>query len=376
MKNFVTIFEKTENIHLIKDVGQIPYIMHKKFGYDATIVTVKNEKIYDYLEDEVKGLKMRFIPKVKFGSISLSVIWYLLFHAKNIDVLHLFHHRERTYVYFWVYKLLNPSGVAYLKSDMGYKGLINHNGLLPKGRLKYKLRSWLFYKVIDKINIISIETKNSYDFLVSHYPQYKEKFLYLSNALNIERFYALSPLKKYEEKENIVLTVGRIGAPEKDNQMLLDAVEKLDLEGWKVLFVGPIEPAFQKNIEAFYDKNPNLRGSVEFIGPIYERQKLFDLYSRSKIFCLTSVEESFGFVLIEAMAYGNYIVTTPISSAKDLTADEKVGEIISDADALSKTLEKRMKCEMERESEEAVRYAQANFDWTIVLKKLDQRING
>ena len=161
MKNFVTIFEKTENIHLIKDVGQIPYIMHKTFGYDATIVTVKNEKTYDYLEDEVKGLKMRFIPKIKFGSVSLSVVFYLLFHAKKIDVLHLFHHRERTYVYFLVYKLLNPSGVAYLKSDMGYKGLLNHNGLLPKGRLKYKLRSWLFYKVIDKIDIISIETKNS-----------------------------------------------------------------------------------------------------------------------------------------------------------------------------------------------------------------------
>ena len=192
--------------------------------------------------------------------------------------------------------------------------------------------------------------------------------------MNIERFYTLTPLKPYEKKENIILTVGRIGTPEKDNQMLLDAVKNLDLKSWKVLFVGPIEAKFQENIEDFYAENPQLREHVEFTGPIYDRQKLFDLYNRSKIFCLTSVEESFGFVLIEAMAYGNYIVTTPISSAKDLTADEKVGKIIADGNSLSKTLEKSMRRDMKLESEEAVAYANANFDWAVVLKNLEKRI--
>ena len=37
-KTFVTIFEKLQNVHLTKDVGQIPYFMYKKSGYKSILV--------------------------------------------------------------------------------------------------------------------------------------------------------------------------------------------------------------------------------------------------------------------------------------------------------------------------------------------------
>ena len=131
MKKFVTLFEKTENFHLIKDVGQIPYLMHHYFGYDSTIVTYKNNDSYPYLEDEVQGLKLKFIPKVKLGRYSLSSLAYLFFNAKNIDVLHLFHHREKTYLNFLMYKWRNPNGIAFLKSDMGLNSIKEYDGVVP-----------------------------------------------------------------------------------------------------------------------------------------------------------------------------------------------------------------------------------------------------
>jgi hypothetical protein len=46
---FVTIFTETENFHLVKDVGQIPYFMYKTEGYDAELISYKNNEEYPYL---------------------------------------------------------------------------------------------------------------------------------------------------------------------------------------------------------------------------------------------------------------------------------------------------------------------------------------
>ena len=79
---FVTMYPETENVHLIKDVGMIPFIMHKKFAYDSTIVCYKNED-YSYLENEVKGLKLDFIKKYTGKSIIDGAIYlfkYICFY--------------------------------------------------------------------------------------------------------------------------------------------------------------------------------------------------------------------------------------------------------------------------------------------------------
>ena len=376
MKTFVTIFEKCENIHLIKDVGQIPYFMHKTFAYDSTIVTLKNETDYKYLESEVKGLKLKFIPKIKFGRVSLAVIWYLLKNAKKIDVLHLFHHREPSYIYSIIYKLINPKGHLYLKSDKGYRGLIKNNGLFANKKLRHKFRSKLFDIAIKYIDTLSIESTSGYEFLIEKYPQYKEKFLFLTNGLDIDRFYEQAPFVEYKDKENLIITVGRIGAREKNNAMLLNAIPSLILEDWKVLFIGPIEDSFQLEIDKFYSKNPSLKSKVIFTGAIYDRKELLSYYAKSKIFCLTSIEESFGFVLIEAMCYGNYIVTTNVSSAKEITNNQKYGAVVDNQSELIDTVNTSITNDFEygKKSDEIARYANERYNWKKIVQKLEENI--
>jgi len=375
MKKFVTIFEKTENIHLIKDVGQIPYLMHKQYGYDATIVTVKNSKDYSYLEDEVKGLKLKFIPKLKFGRYSIATIYYLLVNAKKIDVLHLFHHREPTYIYAMIYKKLNPLGHLYVKSDKGYRDIVNNDGFFNMSKKRHQKRDKLFNKALAYIDTISVENEGSYDFLIKKYPKNKEKFFYLTNALDLDAFYKKIPPLDFDKKENLILTVGRIGAKEKNNQMLLDALSKVDLKTWRVELIGPIEKEFQNNIELFYKKNPHLKDKVVFTGAIMDRKILLDYYARAKLFCLTSIEESFGFVMIEAMAYGNYIITTDVSSARDITNEEKYGKIINTKESLSKTIQNIISEEVLNEtlSSNITSYAKNRYNWRSVLFKLVQR---
>jgi len=373
VKKFITLFEKTENFHLIKDVGQIPFLMHHYFGYDSMIVTYKNNDSYPYLDDEVQGLKLKFIPKVKLGRYSLSALVYLFLNAKNIDVLHLFHHREKTYLNFLMYKWRNPNGIAFLKSDMGLNSIKEYDGFVPKKRPKYAIRQWLFDKVLPKLDVLTIETQEGYEYIYNRYPNYADKMFFMPNGMNIERMYALTPVKTFTDKENIILTVGRIGAPEKNNELLLSAIEKLELGDWKVVFIGPIEKGFESVIEEFFQKNPHLQEKVVFTGAIYDRQLLFEWYARSKIFCLTSIEESFGFVLIEAMAYANYVVTTPISSANEITDFGKCGAIVSGEIELSEQLRVLIEGSNQVEviAELARKRTLSRYDWLTLLQKLD-----
>ena len=376
MKNFVTIFEKCENIHLIKDVGQIPYFMHKIFSYDATIVTLKNEIEYKYLDNEVKGLKLKFIPKIKFGRISLSVIWYLINNARKIDVLHLFHHREPSYIYSIIYKYLNPKGHLYLKSDKGYRGLLKNDGLFETSKLRHKVRSKLFDIAIKFIDTISIESERGCQFLQKKYKGHEGKFIYLTNALDIEGFYKQVPLIEYKNKENIIITVGRIGAKEKNNSMLLNSIASLNLGNWKVIFIGPIEKIFQSEIDKFYIENPMLKSKVFFTGSIYDRYKLYEWYAKSKLFCLTSIEESFGFVLIEAMAYENYIITTDVSSAREITNNEMYGTIVNNQlDLIDKInnfiLDDSSNIKIQNN---VINYTTEKYNWKQVVNILENRI--
>ncbi len=323
-KRFHTIFPLSYNVHLMKDVGMIPYILYRDFGYDSTLVTFKNEEKYEALEREVKGLKIYFLPKDKkyiFTKPSLKVIVYLLKYSHNIHVLNLYHNTQATLVYGIIYRLMNPSGVLYVKLDINidkYKQTITS--------IKKYIFS-LFYKYI--LSIASYELKFVGNYLLSEYPILRNKLIKLPNGID-DKFIMHNhiSIRNYNEKENLIITVGRIGISEKNHEMLLDVLSKIDLKSWKVAFIGPVEKDFECKIDKFYNQNPHLVNIVSFVGSIDDRVELYSWYNKAKIFCLTSKWESFGIVLVEALYFGNYIITTEISPADEITDGNSIGSII------------------------------------------------
>ena len=111
---FVTLFLKTRNVHLTKDVGMLPYLLHKLHATDSSVVTYKNDEEYSYIDDEVKGLKLEFVEKTG-GGIIFDGVRYLAQNASKIDVLNTYHLNLSSYVYGIVYKRFNPNGRIYLK---------------------------------------------------------------------------------------------------------------------------------------------------------------------------------------------------------------------------------------------------------------------
>ena len=378
---FVTVFTETENFHLVKDVGQLPYFMYKTEGYDATLISYQNNVEYPFIDQEVNGLKLNFIPnKGRFLYFELGVLYYLFNHSKSIAVLNLFHFKKDHILYLLIYKLVNPQGKAYIKLDMDILFFKNYNAFLfsnyrIKNLILKALTSWIF-KLTD---LFSVETDQAKDYLLNVYPELQNKLICIPNGVDNLYLDKEIPIKAFQEKENIILTVGRIGTEQKNTELLLDALKITDLKDWKVYILGPIEESFKKYIADFYKEYPQLENKIIFTGNITDRKELFDWYNRSKIFCLSSRYEGFPIAFPEALYFGNYLISSPVSSAEHITSKGKYGTVAkADAHEFSKAIQNSIEPGFlsSQRYEEIRRFSKDNFTWPGIVKKLADQIKS
>jgi glycosyltransferase involved in cell wall biosynthesis len=378
---FVTIFTETENFHLVKDVGQIPYFMYKTEGYDAELISYKNNEEYPYLNKEVKGLKLNFISnKGRLVYFELGILSYLWSFSKSIDILNLFHFKKDHLLYFLLYKTLNPKGKSYIKLDMDILFFKDYNAFLYS---KYSLKNYLLKAITKWIfqltDVFSVETEEARSYLLRIYPELEQKLICMPNGVDNLYLEEEIKLRSWEEKENIIITVGRIGTFQKNTELFLEALKDVDLGSWKVYIMGPVEASFQAYIDTYFTKNPLLAEKILFMGNITDRKELFEWYNQAKVFCLTSRWESFGIVFTEALYFGNYIITSPISSAAYITDYGKYGTIAeSDVLEFSKAIQKGINPGFltTQRYEEIRNFSKKNFTWTGIIKKLSDKLKS
>lgn len=374
-KSFVTIFPDTENFHLVKDVGQIPYFMGKTGEYDSTIVSYKNSPEYPYLEKEVKGLKISFIPRSeKFLYSDISILKYLYSESRNIDVLNLFHFKRDNILYLLLYKFLNPEGKTYVKLDIDLLFFKKYNSFFFS---TYKLKNYLlksFTKLhLNLTDLFSIETEEARDYLIKIYPEMERKLICIPNGVDDEFISKTIPLKTFEEKENIIITVGRIGTFQKNSELLLESIQLTDLKDWKVYIIGQIEESFNEYISNFFVKHPNLRDQIIFTGNISDRKELFEFYNRAKIFCATSRFEGFPIAFAEASYFGNYIISTPVSSLSQITDSGRLGVL---AEAKPEIFSKAIRIAisegfLNRDLDQEIKdFARINLTWQNIISRI------
>ncbi|URZ14845.1 glycosyltransferase family 4 protein [Clostridium felsineum] len=358
---FVTLFPESENIHLIKDVGMIAYALHKKYGFQSYLACYNNGE-YPYLKKEVKGLKVNFIKKYT-GNATLDSIVYLMKNSNKIDVLHIFHLSKRSYLWILIYKFLNSSGKVFLKLDANRE---IKTYLIYKKGAKHNFIKYIFRKC----KLVSVETKELCDYFNEN--NFKEvKFVpngFYESNFNIERNVNI-------KKKDVIITVGRIGSKEKANDILLQAFALIHdkIPNWKLNLVGPIEDKFKDYIYKYFNKYPSLKDKVSFKGPMYDREILKNEYESAKIFCLTSLYESFGFVLVEAIKNGCYVISSDVPAAYDITNNEKYGRIfpVNDIEKLCELLLEKCKSqELKYISNEIQNFAYENYNWMVICDKI------
>lgn len=396
-EKYLLIFENLTNLFLIKHYGMITYYFQRIFNFKSKILTYKEENNYPYLKEFCNGLELEFLKRKKWLNkiffYERPIISYLIKNSKKIDILELFHLTNQALIYAFLYKLLNRNGFVYLKLD-AWPRIKYHNKIRPinypyyrykkkKISFKNKIRNIVGRKVskyvLKKLNLFSIETKVLYN-EIKYYPRIRNKIIYLPNGIDDNQVKALGIKRiSFSEKKNIILTVGTIGWGPKGHPILLNALTKInDLKNWQVYLIGQIKPEFQEVIKNFYRDNPSLKDKVFFTGGIHDRKKLLEYYQKSKIFCLPSIMESFGVVLVEAGYFGNYIVSSDIPSARDVTKNGTLGKLfkVRDSDELAKTLEYLINHEeiIRNNCPKIQEHIDDNFIWSSIVSKLYREI--
>ncbi|MDF2505029.1 glycosyltransferase [Clostridium sp.] len=366
---YCVLYPKAENVHLIKDVGMIAYKLHKLYGYDSYVISYNNDE-YDYLNKEVKGLKMDFIENKDKNLI--NVFKYLKKNSRNIDILQIFHMTFNSVIYACLYKLFNKKGLVFLKLDCTEL-------LLDKIRNMKGVQRILLNFFLNRVDIIGVEQKYIFNKLKSLLGKHSNKLINIPNGIDFQDECFKEDII-FNDKENAILNVGRIGSSEKATDLLMKAFSLIDekiRKDWKLVFVGPIEDSFKTTIDGFFKENESMRNSIIFKGPIFNRKNLFEEYKKSKIFCLTSQYESFGIALIEAIACGNVIVSTRVGIAEEIVKGDngavvEVGDVNAICDSLSRLMNSDKLSDFSKHMEA---YCKENYNWDTIVEKLHYRIN-
>ena len=329
---FCTLFN-IGNEHLTKDVGLIPYGMSEFQGYNSFMATYINGD-YPNLE-YTPGLGIKEVPRLSGDWVEDSCAW-LAENAKSIDVLnlyHLFHFPhfvERSFRHAETYKKFNPSGKVYLKLD----DCPVFVGRRPRAWMHP--RTWRkLFRIGRLFDCISTELPENVDKVAK---TWSHKVIYVPNPLNPNE---IRDYKPFSERQNVIITMGRLGTRQKATEILLEAFATISsqIPDWKLKLVGSISE--NMNIASdFYAKYPDLSERVIFSDPIVNRDEVIELYRDSKIFAFPSRRESFGIALTEAMSHGCFAVTSDIFSSRSLTENFRfgLGSKVDDVEGLAKNL--------------------------------------
>lgn len=344
-KRLTLLWREFNSLELGKDVMLVPYYLGKSLKFDVEICMNYADEQLDEITKYIQRTGVTIVRKpigyTHFRRIS-AYFKYLLSNARKTDLLMCFHWRIETYFSVLFYKFLNPKGKIYIKLDTDSGNEFDTT--------RYKgIKRWILHKLysacIHRVNCFSCETSKVYDTICQNTEFgdiLKKKLVLMPNGFDEELLQSFNIKERsFEEKENLIITVGRIGTEQKNTEMLLNALQGLDLKDWKVCIIGPIEPNFQETIDKFYQQNPEKHNQIQFIGSINDKRELWEWYNRAKVFVLTSNYESYGIVLTEAKRLNNYIISTPVGAAEDIIGNEAYGSIIalSNFKELSKILQ-------------------------------------
>ena len=315
MKKLLCLLPWTEfcDVHLVKDVGLFPEYFEKEYKIPVDFVFLDNRKTGTKLS-EWHGMNLIKLPSaenyIQAPSVKKNPIKFFKFIKIFTDFLRktknsyshimMFHVSSTTLYLVRFIRKLDKNIKIYVKADAS----------------KFSKRQWFYLKqILKKTDALSVENEYLLRDINKKLPGYSEKVEYIPNGFDNTHF---SVELLSVPKENLIIQTARFGTAQKNTQLLLKILSNVDLKDWNVILAGTIEKDFYSFIESFFREYPELKDKIHFIGNISDRNELYRLYARAKVFILTSRYESFAISLIEAAYFGDYIISADVGIASTI----------------------------------------------------------
>jgi glycosyltransferase involved in cell wall biosynthesis len=352
----LTIFTQFDEIHLHKDVGQISSFFSKGTNNSSSMLS----KYFNTVDSK----SINFIQiQPFFGSLFLGSVLHILSKFRRYDILIMYHLQVKNIFLLLLFKvthfIINSKGITYLKLDANQYFISR--------------RFSVFYKyLLNKVDFVSVESS----YILENQRVFNDLLL-VPNGFSFEPVLSEKYTEIFTNQENIFLVVGRIGAPEKNHQQLIRVFDLFCTynSSWILEFVGPINPEFYEFYLKYNFTESSTSSRIRFIGEISDRKSLQSYYTRSKVLLSSSLYEGFNVSMVEALAFGCYIISSNVPCVFDITANYKYGCIFEyDDDTMLLSHMKNITDEGFLNFNlfnDSINYANDNFSWGKILIALD-----
>jgi phosphatidyl-myo-inositol alpha-mannosyltransferase len=191
----------------------------------------------------------------------------------------------------------------------------------------------------------------------------------IPNGVDVASFADAPRLDGYPRPGRSVLFLGRYDEPRKGMAVLLGALPALvkhfaDIE---VLIVG------RGDEDELREEAGELAGHLRFLGQVDDATKASAMGS-ADVYCAPNTGgESFGIVLVEAMAAGTPVVASDLDAFRRVLLDGKAGRLVpvDDSDALAEALVAVLEDDKLRARYvEAAAAAVRRYDWSVVADQI------
>ncbi len=270
--------------------------------------------------------------------------WY---HEDNPDII-----RVGRYVKTFINKSFNPTvtgidlynRVRYVVNKNDYDIVHIHGPIAPflpiytlmtanaprvatfhaafERNIYYKLLNPLFYHFFKRLDGQIAVSRTAKESMIKYFPG---EYRIIPNGIDINRFNPnVKPIEKYLDGKINILFVGRL-EPRKGIRTLFQAMNKVVRKNKNVRLIVVGKGAL-KNLYSY-----GLREAKDYV--VFEHfvpfEELPRYYATCDIFCSPATgNESFGIVLLEAMASGKPVVATNISGYRDVVRNGIDGKLV------------------------------------------------
>jgi glycosyltransferase involved in cell wall biosynthesis len=260
------------------------------------------------------------------------------------------------------------SEIAMIISKVKRVRVVSHIHIDPQasGSLGFLLPTYkrLFWKrILPLSDVVICPTKDYMNLISERYGVKQSKCMIIPLGVDLKKFNTVSRHKS-SDKVTDLLFVGRL-SKQKNLLMLLSAFKLLQKEFELTLHIvgdGEERKIIEERIAEENLRNVILHGRVS-------HEELRNLYQKSDIFVLPSLYESFGLVLLEAMASGLPIVASDISGIRSVVGG--CGILVKPtpenfAGAITKLIKNEsLREELIRKGKEKVK----SYDWDVIAKR-------
>ncbi len=322
--------------------------LYSHIQYDADITVIRRKP---YVRSKEKYKNITFIDIVSTKIKGLEVVLHSFLATRKAvklkpDIVHI-HNIGPALFAKKIFKKGIPVVLTYHSPNYEHdkwgwfaKKILLHS---EKVALKYSSRIIFVNKFQMEKYPLSIQKKSIF------IPNGRKKAVLTSNTNYLKKIGV--------EKDKYILAVGRI-TPEKGFDTLIKGFELTKHEGFKLVIAGGV--GFE---DTYMDTLKQLASDDVIFTGYVEGDELAQLYTNATLYVLSSNNEGFPLVLLEAMSYNLDILASDIPAAHMVELKKDDYFISGDYRELSKKIKNRLKKPEKRN------YKLEKYDWNQVGEK-------